>query len=150
MADMTVELGPQLPITVRIGKHECIMDVPERLGGTDAAPSPTDYFLASIAACKVFYAYMYLSRHNLMSGTIRATAEASKGKDHVESVMIKLELPPGIPEKDRAGVERMVKACFVRQSIEQDMEIQDSIDYGDIRQSIERDLEVQDSIDYAD
>ncbi len=131
MADMTVELGPELPMTVKIGKHECIMDVPERLGGADRAPSPTDYFVASIAACKVFYAYMYLSRHDLVTGTIRASAEATKGKDRIEAVTIKLELPPGIPEKERPGLEKMVRACFVHQSIETAPDIADVIEYGD-------------------
>jgi len=46
--------GDRLGISVRA--HELFADQPVGEGGEDSAPTPTELFLASLAACVAFYA----------------------------------------------------------------------------------------------
>jgi putative redox protein len=43
--------------------HRIVVDQPVSAGGEDAAPTPTELFVASLASCVAFYAGRYLTRH---------------------------------------------------------------------------------------
>jgi putative redox protein len=124
MSDITAELREQFPIKVRIREFECEMDVPERLGGTDQAPTPTEFFLAAIAACKVVYAARFLERRGIARTSIRATLDSEKGDNRVEKVTVTLELPEDFPKDQVSGLRRMVEGCYVTQSIQRPTEIE--------------------------
>jgi putative redox protein len=51
--------GAQFDITVR--GHVISVDQPVEDGGDDTAPTPTELFIASLAACVAFYARRYLA-----------------------------------------------------------------------------------------
>lgn len=48
---------------VAIRGHEIEVDQPLDGGGTDEAPTPTELFVASLAACAAFFAGRFLRRH---------------------------------------------------------------------------------------
>lgn len=124
MAEITADLSGGYPIRVRVGEFEFVMDLPERLGGTNQAPTPTDFFLASIAACEVFYAARFLERRGIAPSTLRASLEAEKGDACVEKACVTLELPSDFPREQEQALRRMVEGCFVKQSIMRPMEIE--------------------------
>ncbi len=124
MADVTVELSGQYPMKVNIREFELTADVPERLGGTDQAPTPTEFYLASIAACQVYYAARFFERRGIPLTGIKASLEAEKGDACVEKVVITLELPADFPKEHLAGLRRMVDGCFVSQSLKRPTEIE--------------------------
>ncbi len=51
------------------------VDQPTEAGGTDTAPTPTELFAASLAACIAFYAGSYLHRHGLPRTGLRVRTE---------------------------------------------------------------------------
>jgi putative redox protein len=53
--------GESYEVSVR--GHRVLADQPPDAGGRDAAPTPTELFVASLAACVAFYAGRYLTRH---------------------------------------------------------------------------------------
>jgi putative redox protein len=114
-------------MVAKIGDHEVAIDLHEKLGGTDSAPSPTELFMASVAACKLFYAYRFLSRRGVTTdgGTSTITWESSK--KHIETAKVELEMPEGVDPELVEGCLKMVRACFVTASVESDMTIEASI-----------------------
>jgi putative redox protein len=124
MSTIRAELKDGFPINVTIGEYEYTMDVPERLGGTDTAPTPTDFFLASIVACKVFYASRFLSRRDIPLTEISASLEAEKGDSRVEKITVSMKLPDDFPAEHLSGLKRMVEACYVAASIKDPVEIE--------------------------
>ena len=53
--------GEAYEMTVR--GHRVVVDQPADAGGQDSAPTPTELFVASLAACVAFYAGRFLTRH---------------------------------------------------------------------------------------
>lgn len=127
MPEITVELGESFPMVVRFGEHETAMDAPVRAGGT-GLPTPSDYFVASIAACKVFYAFTFAQRHGLETRGIRARVEAKHGDKCIESVKVVITMPSDVPEELRDGLRRMVGACYVAASIRLPTDVEFSIE----------------------
>src|SRR5215211_4011248 len=48
---------------IHVRGHRLTVDQSVEAGGTDKAPTPTELFAASLAACVAFYAGRYLDRH---------------------------------------------------------------------------------------
>lgn len=45
------KLGPGVRVESTLGKHVLYVDQPESSGGTDAGPTPPEYFFLSLAGC---------------------------------------------------------------------------------------------------
>ncbi len=115
-------------MVAKVGDHEVTFDFGETLGGTDSAPTPTEMFMASVAACKLFYAYRFLSRRDVKTdgGTSTVTWESSR--KHIDVARVKLEMPEGVPEELIEGALKMAKSCFVSASIESGMKIEATLE----------------------
>jgi len=123
MGDITVEYNGSHPMKVRIGEHEVLMDVPPSLGGGATTPSPTDYFIAGIAACKVAYAAAFAQRKGLNVSKITAAADVGRSDKCVESIHVRLHVEGDVPDDMKSGMERMVGACYVGQSVKRPTEL---------------------------
>ena len=62
------ETGDRFTIDVR--GHRLVTDQPGR--DADAGPTPTELFVASLAACVAFYARRFLARHHLDAAGLRS------------------------------------------------------------------------------
>ncbi len=105
---------------VAIGAHELVVDQPAPASG-DEGPTPTELFVASLAACGAFYARRFLARHGLADGALTVTADFAMAGDHsrVASITLRVETPDGVPPGLRGALERAVDACAVHSSIRQ-------------------------------
>ena len=110
-------------MVAKVGDHEVTIDLPETLGGSDSAPTPTELFMTSIAACKLFYAYRFLSRRGTATDGSTATITWESSKKAVEVARVNVEVPGGIDEDHINGCLKMMHACFVSSSIESGMKI---------------------------
>ena len=122
-----VELVEGARMVARVGDHTLTIDFPEKLGGTDTAPTPTELFCASIAACELFYAHRYLSRRDVQTDGAKASIEWRSNKKHIEEATVQVEIPGGI---DPAHVENCLEwmhRCFVGASVRAGMEIRSSV-----------------------
>lgn len=105
---------------VAIRAHELVVDQPVPASG-DEGPTPTELFVASLAACGAFYARRFLARHGLAEGALTVTADFAMAADHsrVASIALRVETPDGVPPELRGALERAVDACTVHNSIRQ-------------------------------
>ena len=112
--------------SIQVGAHRLLVDQPADAGGQDAGPTPTELFVASLAACTAHYAYAYLHHHGLPDTGIAVACgfEWSAGPPaRVATIELELRLPDGLPEERRAAVLRAASRCAVHSSIEHGVEV---------------------------
>lgn len=112
--------------TVDIRGHRLRVDQPLEAGGTDTAPTPTELFAASLAACVAFYAGRYLQRHGLPRAGLRVRAEFTMAADRparVSSLRLVIAPPPELPEQRRAGLLAVASHCTVHNTLQQPPEV---------------------------
>lgn len=95
-------------------------DQPIEAGGTNAAPSPLELFLASLATCGAYYALRFCRRRGIATEGLSLVAEAAKdvSGSRIESIRLTLELPAGFPDHYREAVQRAVDQCAVKRALE--------------------------------
>ena len=69
MTTITVRHEARDRFRISIRGHEVLVDQPLPASG-DAGPTPTELFVASLAACAGFYARRFLARHGLPDGEL--------------------------------------------------------------------------------
>ena len=108
------ESGDRFRVSVR--GHDVVVDQPQT---GDAGPTPTELFVASLAACAGFYARRFLSRHGVADGELSVSCDFGWAPDHsrVESIAIRIETPDGVPDELRAPLERVLDHCTVHESL---------------------------------
>lgn len=116
--------GPSFAVDIR--GHRVVVDQPAQSGGADAGPTPTELFVASLAACTAHYAYSYLHHHGLPDHGIGVRCRFTWSSDsppRVSSVDLEMTLPEGIPEVRVAAVLRAAGRCAVHASIDHGVEV---------------------------
>ena len=100
---------------VRIGEHELIFDQPKPVpGGEDRGLSPLDALVAAVAACAHYFAAAYLHGRGLSTEGLTVEILSEKERVPVSRIgrlSMKVRLPPGLSDRQLAGVERAVKSC---------------------------------------
>ena len=97
-------------------------DQPVEAGGTDTAPTPFDFFLASLATCAGVYVTDFCNHRNIPTDKITLTQSAEftmddKGKHVLAAVSLQIHLPVDFPEKYRDAVVRVAELCAVKRAI---------------------------------
>ena len=103
---------------IDIRGHAVVVDQPVP-GSTDAGPTPTELFVASLAACAGFYARRFLARHGIGDGELGVTADFAFSADHsrIAAVSLRVETPRAIPEDLRPALTRVLERCTVHESL---------------------------------
>lgn len=112
--------------TVGIGDHEIVVDQPVHQGGGNAGPTPTELFVASLAACVGFFAERFLARHGLPTTGLAVDASYGFAVDRpsrVGRIDVRLALPEGFPERRRAALAAVVDHCTVHESMRRQMDV---------------------------
>lgn len=106
-------------IDAEIGGHTVKSDQPEEDGGTNSAPTPSEYFLASIAACTGLYASGFCENRDIPIDDLSLDMEYENDeKTHmVTRIVYRLRLPPEFPEKYRKAIVRAMEKCYVKKHL---------------------------------
>jgi putative redox protein len=116
--DVRFAAGESYEFAVR--EHRMLVDQPPEAGGDDAAPTPTELFVASLATCVAFYAGRYLTRHGLdrdglgVSVTYRMAADRPA---RVADIRLSLRLPHGFPEERTQALLAVASHCTVHNTL---------------------------------
>lgn len=99
--------------------HRVTFDQPVGAGGDDLGPTPTEMFVASLAACVAFYVERFLTRHGAATAGLHLAAsfQMTAHPARVGSVDIEIGVPPGLPESLRAPLLAVAEHCTVHNSI---------------------------------
>lgn len=109
--------GDQFDVDVRA--HRIVVDQPATAGGSDAGPTPTELFIASLASCVAFYARRFLHRHELPTEGLAVDATYSLGRQpaRVAEISLAVHVPAGVPEDQRAALLAVASHCTVHNSL---------------------------------
>jgi len=110
--------GESYEITVR--GHQLTVDQPAEAGGLDTAPTPTELFVASLAACVAFYAGRYLTRHGYSRDGLAVSAGFDMATDRparVSGIRLTLTVPGELPAERRPALHAVVSHCTVHNSL---------------------------------
>lgn len=111
--------GDRFRIDVR--GHRLLVDQPRR-DSEAAGPTPTELFVASLAACVGHYATRYLRRHDLPSEGLRVDCEWTMlAAEHARVRRVRLAVMPPAPVPDEllAGFREALEHCTVHNSLRQ-------------------------------
>jgi len=94
-------------------------DQPERSGGEGLAPAPFDLFLASIGTCAGIYVLSFCQARNIPTEGIRLIqcTESNPETKMIDRITIKIQLPPGFPEKYGEALVKSAEFCAVKKHI---------------------------------
>jgi putative redox protein len=110
--------GEEYEITVR--GHRIRVDQPPGSGGTDLAPTPTELFVGSLAACVAFYAGRYLTRHGFDRDGLGVRAEFTMAADRparVATMSVVVRPPAGFPPERSAALAAVAGHCTVHNTL---------------------------------
>jgi uncharacterized OsmC-like protein len=96
------------------------MDVRFVAGGQDAAPTPTELFVASLATCVAFYAGRYLTRHGCSRDGLAVSAGFDMAGDRparVSSIRLVVRVPDSLPPERWPALRAVVSHCTVHNTL---------------------------------
>ena len=84
-----------------------------------AAIEPFDLFLASIVSCAGIFAWNFCENRGIATQglAMRMVCSRDPAKKRFIRMAIQVTLPPGFPEKYRAGIIRAMELCAVKRHI---------------------------------
>lgn len=93
-------------------------DQPAAAGGEGSAPTPFDYFLASLATCAGIYVLSFCREREIQTEGLALTQRMEfgevEGKRKLVRVAMDITLPVGFPEKYRKAVTKAAGLCTVK------------------------------------
>ncbi len=90
-------------------------------GGENSAPTPSDYFFASLGTCAGLYALRFCEKRNIDPKTLKITMalQANEKTHMVEKIIFNLDLPLQFPTKYIAALIKSMNLCYVKKHLEQ-------------------------------
>jgi putative redox protein len=116
--------GDEYAITAR--NHVVLVDQPVADGGKDAAATPTELLVASLASCVAFYTGRYLLRHGLERTGLAVTAEFAMAADRparVGKVRLRITVPGGVPPQRTDALLAVASHCTVHNTLRQQPDV---------------------------
>jgi putative redox protein len=102
------------------GSFTVATDQPADHGGQNAAPTPFEMFLASLATCAGFYVLGFCKMRGIPPEGIRLIQriERDSSTKMVRKIYQEIQLPPGFPEQYISAIKRAADSCLVKKHLE--------------------------------
>ncbi len=99
--------------------HTIHTDQPVAGGGDGSAPSPFDYFLASIGTCSGLYIVDFCRNRDIPVDNIRIVQNMLRDQEKkmITGITLDIEVPADFPEKYKESLMRVVDLCAVKKHI---------------------------------
>jgi ribosomal protein S12 methylthiotransferase accessory factor len=120
MADsIVIEFKAGRAVDAKVAGFTVSTDQPVKEGGGGTAPTPSEYFLASIATCAALYAKGFCEKRGYdVSGlSLSMDAQYDEKTKMVTRVTFRLGLPEGFPEKYEKAIIRAMDQCWVKKHL---------------------------------
>jgi len=109
-------------VNAEIGNRTIATDQPATGGGEGSAPTPFDYFLASLGTCAGIYVLSFCQERNIPTEGLGLTqraefGEGEGGRQRLARVVMDIDLPEGFPEKYRNAIAKAAGLCSVKKVI---------------------------------
>lgn len=117
--DITITFPGGSKVNAEINGMVIPTDQPLEEGGEGTAPSPFDYFLASLGTCAGIYTLSFCQQRNIATDGLELAqrmefADVEGGKRRLAKVVMEITLPPLFPEKYRNAITKAAGLCTVK------------------------------------
>jgi putative redox protein len=99
------------------GRHSITTDEPNRLGGTDTAPTPHELLAATLASCVSTMLVLYAEPRDIDLGDLRVDVDYDADTTP-RQVEITIHLPDHLTDDQRKRLEKVAETCPVRRALE--------------------------------
>jgi ribosomal protein S12 methylthiotransferase accessory factor len=109
-------------VNAELGGMVIPTDQPVESGGEGTAPSPYEYFLASIGTCAGVYVLAFCQQRGIATEhiSLHQTMEfvsTSDGRQRLARVHMDIVVPPDFPEKYRNALVKSAELCSVKKAL---------------------------------
>lgn len=106
-------------VNAEFSNHSVPTDQPVAGGGEGSAPSPFEYFLASLGTCAGIYVLSFCQQRQIATEGLLITqrmefADTANGKRRLARVAMDIDLPAGFPEKYHNAIVKAAELCTVK------------------------------------
>jgi uncharacterized OsmC-like protein len=110
---------------IEIGGHEVITDLPEKAGGDDSAPTPSELFIASIGSCASLFAARYLETAKLNPAglSVNIDWDFSEDTSRIASIAISINVPNAVLGARKKAVIAAAEKCVIHNTLKNYPEI---------------------------
>jgi putative redox protein len=129
MATIRVDHVSDDAFDVHVRGHVLRVDQKVDDGGADTGPTPTELFVAGLAACVGYMARRFLARHDLPAAGLSVTARSTgaSGPARVGRIEVELTLPHDFPQERTDALLAVASRCSVHSSLEHPPEVELSV-----------------------
>ncbi len=103
----------------QIGNHTVMVDVPASMGGSDRAPTPPEFFIASLGSCVGAFVAQYCNRSgiNAEGMTVDVTFDKADEPTRLCNIKAIVHLPNGDVGARKEAILRVAEHCPVHETI---------------------------------
>lgn len=106
-------------VNAEINNRIITTDQSVEAGGEGSAPTPFEYFLASLGTCAGIYVLSFCKQRQIDTTGLELTQRmefitGEDGKRKLSKVEMEIDLPPGFPEKYRNAIIKTAGLCSVK------------------------------------
>ena len=114
---------------LEIREHRLIADEPERRGGTDSGPTPTELLAASLAGCTAITIEMYADRKEWDLGRVEVEVDFTESEKEMPAGFdVEIRIPAKLNEDQHERLLRIAGKCPVHKALTaQDVEVKDHL-----------------------
>ena len=118
--EIEVTFPGNLKVAAAVGDFTVVTDQPGKSGGDNTAPSPTEYFLVSIATCSAYFALKFCRTRDIEYSNmgLKMRYDWDRDQKRYPKLSIELELPEDFPDKYRAAIIKAMDQCVVKQHLQ--------------------------------
>jgi len=111
------------------GRHTIFTDEPQRLGGTDTAPTPHELLAAMLASCASTMVTIYARRHGWGLEGMRVDVDYDSDATPRRAAL-RLHLPSGLTTEQVTRLRHVAETCPARRALEAGFEFEEEIILG--------------------
>lgn len=106
-------------VAAQVDDFEIVTDQPEANGGEGSAPTPYDFFLASIGTCAGFYVLSFCRERDLPTDGLGLSLDIERDPEtrKLLKVMLDIKLPEEFPAKYHKAVIKAAELCSVKKAL---------------------------------
>jgi putative redox protein len=111
------------------GHHTLIADEPERQGGTDTGPAPSQLLALSLASCTAITLEMYADRKQWNLGDVEVEVHYEPGEGKVpKRYDVVLKLPEDLSDEQVERLRGIAARCPVHRALTSQVEVGDRVE----------------------
>jgi putative redox protein len=117
---------------IEIREHRLTSDEPERRGGTDKGPTPTELLAASLASCTAITLEMYADRKEWDLGLVEVEVDFTESeKEMPAGFEVQIRVPTELDEEQHRRLLVIAGKCPVHKALTaQDVTVKDHLQAG--------------------